>query len=700
MLRHGELFAVFDRHGDALPSETGSHGFYYGGTRFLSEFSLWMEGARPALLGSTVRDEDALLTVDLANPDLLRGRETPILRDTIHVFRSRFACEDTFYESVRLTNHGSIAVEFDLSFDFASDFADIFEVRGVRRAFRGDARPPRRSASGLELSYRGLDGLVRSTVVQCRPEPRTVTDTEIAYRVRLEPKQSQEIFLSITCIIGGSPSRPPRRDGEVAFQRTCDERDGARRRSCRIRTSNESFNDWIARSTADLRMMVSQTGQGIYPFAGVPWFNAIFGRDGIITARELLWVDPAVARGVLLTLAATQAKDHSDARDAEPGKIVHEIRSGEMAELGEVPFGCYYGTVDATPLFIMLAHGYHAQTGDLATIRTLWPSILAALEWIETHGDLDGDGFIEYERRAPDGLVQQGWKDSNDSIFHADGRPAEGPIALCEVQGYAYAARVAVAELASLLGDAALSRHQQSEAAALRRRFTDRFWCEELGTFVLALDGDKEPCRVRTSNAGHCLFSGIATEEQALLLSSTLMTEDAFSGWGLRTVSARERRYNPMSYHNGSVWPHDTAIGAAGMARYGAREPVLRLLDGLFQASAYMDFARLPELFCGFHARPGQGPTLYPLACSPQAWAAGSVFMLLEACLGLEIHGAARTAIFRRPVLPSWLDWVELTGLRVGDTTLDLLLRRVRAGVTIELVSKVGDATVQVTKSI
>jgi glycogen debranching enzyme len=703
VLRHGQLFAVCDMHGDVLPSERSSHGFYFAGTRFLSGLNLTLEGVRPSLLGSTVRDQDALLTVDMANPDLVQERGMRLPGETLHLFRSRFACEDTFYETVRLTNHGREPVAFDLGFDVRADFADIFEVRGIARERRGEILPARTWAAGIELAYCGLDNRLRTTTLECDPEPNDVSSRDLSYRIELEPKEVRELRLSITCRLQDpprKPHRPPVMTADDAFALTTDELDTARAGACRIKTSNEAFNAWLARSAGDLLMMQSLTPYGVYPYAGVPWFNAVFGRDGIITARELLWVDPRVARGVLSTLAATQATERSDVQDAEPGKIVHEIRKGEMAALGEVPFGRYYGTVDATPLFIMLARDYYDVTADQVTLRAIWPAVLRALEWIERHGDLDGDGFIEYLRRSPDGLVQQGWKDSDDSVFHADGQPAEGAIALCEVQGYAYAARCAAAELAAAMGEVELAESQRDEAERLRVHFTDRFWCEDLGTFALALDGEKRPCRVRTSNAGHCLFSGIATDEQALRVTSTLMDEDTFSGWGIRTVSAKERRYNPMSYHNGSVWPHDCALVAAGMGRYGARKQVAQMLGGLFHASTYMELNRMPELFCGFHTRRGQGPTLYPKACAPQAWAAGAVFLLLEACLGIEVRGATRTVILRRPLMPSWLDWIELTGMRVGDTRIDVLLHRVRRGVAIEVLDKEGDAEVLVAKTL
>jgi glycogen debranching enzyme len=444
-------------------------------------------------------------------------------------------------------------------------------------------------------------------------------------------------------------------------------------------------------------MMTTELPTGPYPYAGVPWFNTPFGRDGILTALECLWLRPGLARGVLAYLASTQAVDVNPDQDAEPGKILHETRSGEMAAMGEMPFGRYYGSIDATPLFVLLAGAYYQRTGDIAFVRSLWPHIEAAIRWIDENGNRNENGFIAYHQ-SKHGLINQGWKDSDDAIFHADGSHTIGPIALCEVQGYVYAARRAAATIATALGLQHRAEDLTMKAEGLQKSFDSAFWCEELSTYAMALDGSGKPCRIRSSNAGHCLFAGIASPEHARRVARTLLSAESFSGWGVRTIAASEAGYNPMGYHTGSIWPHDNALIASGLARYGYSEKALQILTGQFEAGMHFELLRMPELFCGFDRGPGESPVPYPVACAPQAWSAASVFLLFQACLGLEISGVERQIYFTRPQLPNTLGKLRIHNLEVAGATIDLVIERQDHDVGVSVVRRDGDIKVMVIK--
>jgi glycogen debranching enzyme len=413
---------------------------------------------------------------------------------------------------------------------------------------------------------------------------------------------------------------------------------------------------------------------------------------------ECLWFWPDLARGVLSFLAEHQATSVIPEQDAEPGKILHETRNGEMAALKEMPYGRYYGAVDGTPLFVLLAGAYYDRTGDLRFIKDIWPNIQAALRWIDQFGDADGDGFVEYHRRSAGGLIHQGWKDADDAIFHEDGAEVVPPIALCEVQGYVYGAWQAAGRLAEALGLHEQAVGPRKKAERLHEDFNRAFWCEVISTFAIALDGRKRQCRVRSSNAGQCLLSGIATRDHARTVSQTLMMPGSFSGWGIRTMAEGEARYNPMGYHNGTVWPHDNALIAYGLGRYGFTRELLGIFNGMFEAAMYFDLHRMPELFCGFPKEPGEGPVLYPVACSPQSWSAASVFLCLQAALGLHIDGVRGLVSFVRPALPSFLNDLEISNLRVGAATVDLHLTRHGDDVSLKVLRREGEVGILISQ--
>ncbi|MFT3839067.1 MAG: amylo-alpha-1,6-glucosidase [Myxococcaceae bacterium] len=679
VLQRDDTFAVFDRSGDIGALGVVDQGLFHLGTRHLSRFVLRLNGHRPLLLSSRVKDEGNLFGADLTNPDFAIATGHVVKHDLVHVCRNRFLWQGALQEQIRLTSYTHDPIRIELGFSFDADFADIFEVRGNQRPRRGDRLEAEVSERMVRLGYRGLDGLERWTSIEFNASPEELTASKARFSVDLVPHASKTLDVILGCEERRHPHRAPY---ELARQEWNQANEAERDEWCELETSSERFNHWVHRSASDLRMLLAQTPQGQYPYAGVPWFSTPFGRDGIITALQTVWVNPAIAYGVLAYLAATQAAEVDERRDAEPGKILHETRTSEMARLHEVPFGLYYGSADSTPLFVMLAGAWYERTLDLKGLERLWPHVERALEWIDRWGDADGDGFVEYARRTPHGLVQQGWKDSQDSVFHADGELAPGPIALCEVQAYVYEARVRAARLAEVLGHPRRAQELARQAAELKRAFEEQFWCEELGTYALALDGHKRRCEVVTSNAAHALYTGLASPDRARRVAESVVRDDMFSGWGVRTVSSREKRYNPMSYHNGSVWPHDNGIVAAGLSRYGFDEWMHMPLDGLFEASAQVEGHRLPELFCGFHRRLGEGPTLYPIACSPQAWSAGTVFQFVQSCLRLSIDERQRKLVIDRPKLPGFLTWLRLTDLALpGSSAVSLLFER-RDGVT------------------
>jgi glycogen debranching enzyme len=688
VLKHDEAFFVCDRRGDFPSVPDSEFGFYVGDTRYLNRFELRVHEQRPLLLNAAVSDDNLQLAIELTNADLHDGDTVLVAGRMLHLARRLTLYGRELCQTLRVENFAAEAVRVNLDWRFGTDFADVFEVRGLKRERRGRTLPPDCEASTVRLAYEGLDDVIRASTLSFDPPPKEISPSEASYRLVVPAGGRYELSITVTAAESNAGPAEPVPLPEIVRRRQAE----STRRSAetaRIATAHEGLTGWLRRSRGDLHMLVTETPDGPMPYAGIPWYVAPFGRDGLITALQLLPFEPHIARGTLRFLARHQGTRDDAFTDQAPGRILHELRRGEMAACREIPFIPYFGSVDATPLFVMLLSEYLRWTGDHTLARELWPHLERALEWIR--GPDRSDGYLAYACQSPVGLGNQGWKDSHDSIMHASGELASSPIALVEVQGYKYAALLGGADIADALERPEGSRLREA-ARGLRERFEADFWQDADRFYALALDGSGAPCRVISSNPAHCLWTGIAAEGHAGAVSDRLMESDMFSGWGLRTLSARERHYNPMSYHNGSVWPHDTAIAAAGLRRYRRTEAFLAVATGLFEAALEWEGARMPELFCGFARVPGLGPTRYPVACSPQAWAAGVPFHLLGAMLGLSPDARGNRLTLIEPVLPSWLDWIEIKGLRFGGSSLDFMVSRGSQTAAVELLSRRGNA--------
>jgi glycogen debranching enzyme len=691
-LKHDHMFVVADAIGDVLGS---SDGLFKDDTRMLSRFGLTVGGVPPALLSSGLSSDNVFFRANLANrplPQLGGSEATP--EGVVHIERSRFIWEERLFERLALTNYGERTVSLPLALSFGADFVDIFEVRGLVRSRRGQLRPAAVVGEHAELSYEGLDGQVRRCVIAFSRTPDRLQADRAEFTVVLPRRTSEELFVEVGSELVELPGRTRFRACAAGARLHMRRK---RRRGAGVRTWNTRFDRWLQRSRADLALLETDLETGPYPFAGIPWFSTPFGRDAVITALQTLWLDPALARGVLSFLARHQARDVSPVADSEPGKILHETRRGEMSTLEEVPFGRYYGGVDTTPLFVMLAGAYAVRTSDMELIGQLWPALLAAMRWVDGRAAASPHGLVDYLRASERGLANQGWKDSFDSIFHEDGRLPSGPIALLEVQGYVYAARLAMAELAALRGDPAGSREWASAAEAGRQTVERRYWMPEHQFYGIALDGDGQLCRVCASNAGHLLFVGLPSHRRARHVTEQLLSPSFDNGWGTRTVRDQAARFNPMSYHNGTVWPHDTSLCAAGMARYGHRAAARHLLQQSFAAATHFGM-RLPELLCGFSRRIGEPPVGYPVACLPQAWSSGAVFLMLQATLGVQLDAGRREILIDRPELPHDVEHLDITGLEINDEKVDLHFRRRAGRVVVQTtLSRPGSVRVSVT---
>jgi glycogen debranching enzyme len=691
VLKHDEAFLVADRRGD-FPNLPGSEfGFYVDGTRFLRQLEVRVHGHRPLVLNAGVSEDGLQAAIDLTNSDLALNPHVILPGRALRIARRFTLYEGQLYCTFVVEPFARETHEVPVSLHFAADFVDVFEVRGHPRERRGARLPPEVAKGEVRLAYRGLDDRTRVTLLTLDPPPDRLGHDAAEYRLLLAPGARHEITLVVTAATEPTPPAPARTFGDALVRRRAVV-DRAARGAAGVRADHDLFDHWLARARRDLHLLLTETPDGFVPYAGIPWYVAPFGRDALITAHQVLPFEPGIAAATLRFLARHAGRVDDPFTDQEPGKIMHELRRGEMAACREIPFIPYYGSVDATPLFLVLLAEYVRWTGDLPLARVLWPTAEQALGWMEANAAAHA-GYLAYARRSVRGLVNQGWKDAHDSIMHASGELAEPPIALAEAQGYQYAALLGAADVAQALGGPEVRTAALRERAQrLQQRFEADFWLADEAFYALALDRAGHPCRVIASNAGHLLWSGIVTPGRAQIVARRLMADDMFTGWGLRTLSSAERLYNPMSYHNGSVWPHDTAIAAAGMRRYGQTEPALALVTALFEAVLQFENLRLPELFCGFPRVEGYAPTRYPVACSPQAWAAGVVFQLVGAILGLMPNAGENQLTLARPRLPGWLRWIQLLDVPIHASRLSLSVSQGQEGAAVELLGRRGDA--------
>lgn len=667
----GKTFLSTTLAGDIMPPGAPDAGFFHDDTRFLSRLELRVDGYRTVVLSSSTEQTFA------SQIELTTGQSTlrdsyEIPENTVHIRREQLLSSDTLYDYFSFENFNFRELEIVIELAYEADFMDVFQVRGVARQELGHYYQPLVNRDSVVFHYSGRDGISRDTIIRLSPEPERIHGTTARWRLKLPPFRRFQIQTTVVPQVEGKRSRAGRPDFTQHLSSRREAFAQWESQSTHFNSTNRIFEQMVATSKGDFHALRIPEGKEHVIAAGIPWFATMFGRDSIIAAYQSLPLNPQLATETLRVLARYQGKEVNDWRDEEPGKILHEFREGEMTRAGEMPFGPYYGSVDATPLWLILLSETFNWTADEKLVKDMLPHAYRALEWIDRYGDLDGDGFVEYSRRSSRGLVNQGWKDSWDAIMHRDGEVAKPPIALCEVQGYVYEAKYRLASLMRSFGDVHTAEKLKRDAADMAKRFEKAYWMPARGFYALALDHDKRQCQVVSSNPGHLLFTRMLPQDRARCVTEKFMRPDMFTGWGWRTMSQEERVFNPLSYHRGSVWPHDNSIVAHGMALYEFREPANKLFSALFQAALNFRDYRLPELFCGIERREHDKPVQYPVSCSPQAWASGAIFLLLSSVLGIRPSAHRKELNIVNPTLPEFLDNLSIRNMLIGNSRVGL----------------------------
>ncbi|MDO8886097.1 amylo-alpha-1,6-glucosidase [Candidatus Oleimmundimicrobium sp.] len=675
-IKENDCFLLTNPEGNIPWGNGRGLGFYYQDTRFLSCLEFSINGKNPVCLTSTV-ELNYLESLECTNPDL-ESDGVKISQQTLNIRQLRLV-KKGLHNKIRVKNYNSFTVNLNLQFKFDSDFADIFEVRGLKRKSRGKLLRPQFEGKNVILAYIGKDDVFRQTKIHFAIKPSSVEigakGAVVVFNLKIKSFSKLSFGFYVEPIVGEDTEKKIKPNFGHTLSNLKSSYKKYSEECLQINTDNQIFNRLLARSRNDVRSLVIKMPEGRIIAGGIPWFMAPFGRDSIITSIQTLPLCSDFARDTIKFLAAFQGKKKDNWRDEEPGKIIHELRRGELANLNEIPHTPYYGSVDSTPLFLILISEYLKWTNDIDLIKKTKINIDNAVNWIKNYGDKDGDLFVEYERKSEKGLDNQGWKDSFDSVFHIDGKIAKPPIVLAEVQAYVYYALRRMSQVYDKLGEPQKSMSLVSWAEALKKKFNKEFWMEEANYLAMALDADKRQVKTITSNPGQVLWTGILDENKAKKVAERLMRPDMFSGWGVRTVSKLAKGYNPMSYHNGTVWPHDNALITRGLKRYGFDWATEEIVTGLYDVATHHAYMRLPELFCGFTREEGSWPIDYPVACSPQAWSAGSIFMILQSLLGISSDAPNDVLYINNPILPNWLKTVELKGLRVGKNVLDISFR-------------------------
>jgi len=667
----GKTFLSTTVAGDISPAGAPDVGFFHDDTRFISNMELRVMGNRAVVLSSNTEKTFAN-QVELTTGNIALRDSYDLPENTIHIRREQLLAYDTFFDRITFENFNLVPVSFWLEIHYDADFVDVFQVRGCARSTHGQYYKPVVRERTLAFFYRGLDGVMRQTQIDFAPQPAKIENKVAYWEVNLAPLRQMQVNINITPFVQGEKSRAGNYDQANNLRARREAFAEWEGRSTVFRSSDDEFDAAFRTASGDFHALQIPEGDQHIVAAGIPWFATMFGRDSIIAAYQALSLNPQLAVETLRTLAHYQGKEVNDWLDEQPGKILHEYRTGEMTRNGEMPFGPYYGSVDATPLFLILLSETFNWTADEKLVRDLLPAAYRALEWIATYGDFDGDGFVEYIRRSSRGLANQGWKDSWDANMHRDGTVAKPPIALIEVQGYVYDAKYRMASLLRAFGDTVNADRLRREASELAKRLEKAYWMSSRGFYAMALDGEKKQLQVISSNPGHLLWSRAIGKDRARAVTQRLIQEDMFSGWGLRTMSAGERVFNPLSYHRGSVWPHDNSLTVHGMALNEVRQPALRILTTLFQAALRFRDYRLPELFCGVQRREHDDPVHYPVSCSPQAWASGAMFLMLNSVLGIRPSAPRKELNIVNPELPDWLEHLHIRNLRIGQSRVGL----------------------------